>query len=110
MMLAILVLVLGLAMSIALVWKWRARRVVDSPRKLFSEICRAHGLTRKQRRVLLQLTAKRQLKNPCLVLMDANQWVLDPKTDQHLCQSKKRTLLMIVQRILFTPSAADASF
>lgn len=100
------VLVISVVVAAVILLRNVQRHKLNDPHKLFAEICRAHGLSRSQRRVLSELSNARKLKDPCLVLFDAGYWILDPNTDQELCQAKYRSRLVAVQRLLFESDAA----
>ena len=98
----------AVALGIAAYFFYRRQldRVCNDPQALFNEICRAHGLTGGQKSVLMKLVKVRKLKNPNLVLIDSNLWVLDPAVDAELCTPKLRNRLIHVQRLLFNSEAA----
>ena len=60
---------------IAMVWRKSSRRRrrdfdYNSPPRLFSELCRAHQLTRSNRRLLKQLAAARNLKSAATLFVE----------------------------------------
>jgi hypothetical protein len=96
-----LALVVSLAVAAFILLRKTSQQTINDPVKLFSELCRGHGLSRSQRNALIDLANKRNLKDPSLVLLDSSYWVLDPNIDQELCQPKSRNRLVMVQRLLF---------
>ncbi|MEZ6138528.1 MAG: hypothetical protein R3C53_26900 [Pirellulaceae bacterium] len=105
-MIAIVATVFSLAAGIYVYYRRRSERVCHDPRKLFNELCRAHGLNSKQRRLLNNLAQARGVKDPSEVLLDSNHWVLDPTTDKKFCEPKCRNLLLTLQRTLFEVEAS----
>jgi hypothetical protein len=67
-------IVTGLAVAGALLWQFLNSRAYgrlpsNSPRGLFRELCRAHGLDRSRRRLLKRLAAVRQVSPAVLVFV-----------------------------------------
>lgn len=96
-----LALVVSLAVAAFILLRTTSQQTINDPVKLFNELCRGHGLSRSQRNALIDLASKRKLTDPSLVLLDSSYWVLDPNTDQELCQPQPRNRLVMVQRLLF---------
>lgn len=96
-----LVVVGCITAAVVILLRRQTQPAINDPIKLFTELCRAHGLSRSQRNALIDLVNKRKLQDPTLVLMDASYWVLDPTTDLELCQPKCRNRLVMIQRLLF---------
>ena len=82
-------------------WQWRQHRICNDQEKLFREICQAHGLSHRQRKLIHALAKKRQLIDPCAVLLDSRLWVLNPGQDPELCKPRVRKHLLIAHRVLF---------
>lgn len=101
-MLAIIAAALLLAGGLYALYLRQTGRIFDDPKRLFRELCRAHGLSLGQQSILMKLVKARKLQNPNLVMLDANLWVLDPTTDVELCTPKMRSRLIHVQRLLFS--------
>lgn len=109
----IMLAVVGVALVVAAVAFQLHRRqsgcLVDDPKRLFDELCRAHGLTMTQKSTLLTLVKARKLQNPSQIMLDANLWILDPATDKELCTPKYRSRLIHVQKLLFSADQSSAA-
>jgi hypothetical protein len=73
-----MLMVAGMAALVAvvlLIWLRAARRppssfVSNSPARLFGELCRAHGLSHSNRRLLKRVATERGLPSPALVFIE----------------------------------------
>lgn len=74
-----LVVTVGLGLTwLVVTWLNRRRqRRRHAPRKLFRDLCKAHQLTRRQRRMLWRLAQRRQLPQPALLFLDPQSWGLE---------------------------------
>jgi len=95
----------GGAFSLWLGLCYRRTHRNDNSRALFRELCRVHELSRAERRLLISLATRLQLKAPCLLFIDSNLWGVPDASDQDdpsedLNWGKLRKL----QRVLFSPS------
>lgn len=101
------VLVLGVVAFLAFrLYKHYSKRVINKPKRLFSELARAHRLSRRERRLVSKLAAARSLKDPNQLYLDSNLWVLDPTRDHALCKPKYRGILRCARLKLF-PTSED---
>jgi hypothetical protein len=75
-------LILGavLAVVVAVVWlatrffALRERRAHHSPRRLFGQLCRAHGLAWTDRQLLRQMARRHRLSSPSLMFLDVSRF------------------------------------
>lgn len=69
-----------LALLIAVGWgihywiQQRKNRVIDDPVALFHELCRAHGLSRSDRNLLLAMAEWYELADPVTLFVDEQRW------------------------------------
>lgn len=77
----------------------------DNSRALFRELCRAHELSRAERRLLSGLAMHLRLKAPCLLFIDSNLWELPNASEQENVVSELNWgKLRKLQRVLFSPT------
>jgi len=58
-------------------FKVRERRKTNSPRALFRELCRAHGLSSSERNLLLRLASRQAPYNPAGIFLEPQHFDLD---------------------------------
>lgn len=100
-MIAIAVLVTVTTAIIYWVVKRRSEGTVDSPRKLFAELCRAHRLSFGQRRLLASLAKSLKLDDQCEIFLNSDLWQLDPVKYPKFCKKGKVNQLRLLRRVLF---------
>lgn len=90
-------------LTAVVVWQyaWDKRNKAQSPRELLDEFCKAYGLNRRQRYLLKTLAHHRKLRNPNLLMINAELWEYDPKKDQRVFSSKNSEELSALQLKLF---------
>lgn len=88
------------------IYRWQASKIVNCPKKMFKELCRAHTLSSGEKASLVKLATARKLKDPCRVFIDSQLWMLDPTRDRELCKPKHRSILRRTRTKLF-PNAED---
>lgn len=76
--------------------------VVNSGQSLFAELCRANHLTRRQRKLLLDIATRKQAACPSLVFLDINLWAADPEQPQPISDTKAQAELHRLRSLLFT--------
>jgi hypothetical protein len=54
--------------------KIREEQAYNSPRALLRELCRAHGLDRRDRRLLKSLARRQQLEHPSLLFLEPDRF------------------------------------
>lgn len=59
----------------------RERRTYNSPRRLFNELCYAHGFNRRERRLLQRLARGQRLDHPALLFVDPQYYQAPRLTD-----------------------------
>ena len=100
-MLAIAVLVTVTTALVYWVVKRRSEAVINQPRKLFAELCRAHRLSFGQRRLLANLARSLKLEDQCEIFVNSELWQLDPVQFPQLCKKSTVNQLRLLRRILF---------
>lgn len=79
------------------------RTVPNSSRRLFNELCRAHGLSRRDWWLLIRLARHHRLSDPAVLFLDAN-W-LDPARGGAAWQ-RHASRLRELESALFTEAAS----
>jgi hypothetical protein len=76
-----ILLILAAAVVVAAMWlllpRLGGRRRLNSPRALFYELCRAHGLGASSRRLLRRLAAARGMTNPAALFVEPRHFEKD---------------------------------
>ena len=80
-----------------------------NPRKLFAQLCRAHQLTRTQRRSLDQLGEILKLPTPSVLMLDARLWQLEELLSSKRIDARKFEKLTTLQRTLYTDARVDVT-
>jgi hypothetical protein len=76
----LLILCAVLGVVVAVVWlatrffALRQKRAHHSPRRLFGQLCRAHGLAWTDRQLLRQMARRHRLTSPCLMFLDVSRF------------------------------------
>ena len=65
------------------------RRGRHNPHALFHELCRAHGLDRGTRRLLMRLAVANRLENPASVFLEPDQFAREQLPDKLRSKSKQ---------------------
>lgn len=100
--LALVLVVAAIAIAGLTMFKRSMTGVVNSGQSLFAELCRANHLTRRQRRLLLDLAKRKQAACPSLVFLDTNLWAADPEPSQPISDTKVQAELHRLRSLLFT--------
>ena len=82
----------------------RKSRRTNSPRKLFRELCAAHGLDRKDRKLLLKVTRWQRMTNPGRLFVEPVRFE-SVNLSPSLCKQHER--LTALRNRLFALPAAD---
>lgn len=101
---AIIVFAVGLGILFGGIYLRRRNlsRRINNPAKLFSQLCRAHHLSRQQRFMLQQLSDVLALPTPSVLMLDAHIWQLDHLLQAQKINAKQRDDLKVLQRTLYS--------
>jgi hypothetical protein len=102
-MIAAIAVAFGLAALIYLYFKRYSKQTVNDPQKLFAELCKAHGFSRSQRRLMRELAEHHHLKDPNMLLLESGKWGIGDTDNKRLALPKNQNRLLILKRQLFTP-------
>ena len=99
----LLLSVVGLALCWICIYltKRFSKTPAASPRKLFKRLCRAHELSRGERRQLEHLARLLGLDTPAILLIDSSLWKVDDLVSAKKLQPKHRERLITIQSILY---------
>lgn len=102
-------IVTGAAVVGALLWQLFTSRAggllsSNSPRGLFRELCRAHGLDRPQRRLLKRLAAVRGVAPPVLLFVQPERFTAIDLPDDLSAQAME---IARIEQVLFGEPEAD---
>jgi hypothetical protein len=107
-LLAIVTLVVVIALAVYLLSRLVKRldrtRSFNSPRRLFRDLCRAHGLDRRNQRLLAEIAAGQSLEQPAHLFLDPGRF------DKSQLSERLHARLNEVQQIrdrLFAQQVAD---
>ncbi len=105
---------LGALAAVALVWwllvrwrRWRELRHYTSPVGLFGELCRAHGLSRRQRATLMAVAQAQRLEQPAQVFLRPELY-WPPHIPRQL-EHRQRELMQLHARIFRGDKAATST-
>ncbi len=79
----------------------------EDGRLLFSELCLANNLSRRQRRLLLELAELKKLQCPSQILMDITLWTPTPEQPSRLDDPKNQVELHRLRSLLYTHGKLD---
>jgi hypothetical protein len=86
-------LALGLAAWGFTYWqKRREGRVLNSPRKLFRELCNAHGFTRADRDLLLAIAQWHEVEDPVLLFLEPQRFEDTEMQEELDCEAEAKEL------------------
>ena len=107
----LLLAMIGLALSWACLCltKRFTTKPAAKPRKLFKQLCRAHELSRSERRQLEHLARLLGIDNPAILMIDASLWNVEILTNVKLSQPKQRERLLSLQKVLYDQPRLSAN-
>ena len=99
-----LLALVGVAIAIAVVAVFRrvTPGVVNNGPLLFAELCRANHLSRRQRKLLLEIAQDKKAACPSQVFLDINLWATEPEQSQPNYDAKVQAELLRLRSLLFT--------
>ena len=100
--LVLLLVVAALAIAGLAMFRRFTPGAVNSGQLLFTELCRANHLTRRQRKLLLDIAQRKQAACPSLVFLDINLWASDAEQPQPFSGTKVQAELHRLRSLLFT--------
>ena len=74
---ALIACVVGIAWLVSRYLKLRERRKVDSPRALFAELCRAHGLDWPSQQLLYAIANAQRLPSPAQLFVEPDRFDIE---------------------------------
>lgn len=101
-LLGICLLTCAVAGIIVVIVKLRAQQRLCDPHRLFRELCRAHQVTWRQRRLLKSFAKTRKLSDPNQLFLDSSLWAFCPASEPKLCAPAKHRRFLTLQRMFFT--------
>ena len=102
MMMACAFATIAIALAAVTLLKQRANRPTNDSGRLFLELCRANHLSRRQRKLLSQLSTVQQLTDPCQLLLNIELWQLDSQQAMQFSSHKTQAELLRLRSLLFT--------
>jgi hypothetical protein len=95
----------------AIYWRARSRRTINSPRRLFRELCRAHRLGLKETALLYELAELRGLETPLSLFVEEEHFAqieddLDAKMRRE-AETLRRKLFAVTAPPAESPEAAS---
>lgn len=96
--------VVGVVIAIAVVAVFRrvTPGVINNGNLLFVELCRAYHLSRRQRKLLLEIAQDKKAACPSQVFLDINLWASEPEQPQPNFDAKVQAELLRLRSLLFT--------
>lgn len=101
MMIVIAIATMAIALAGLTFLKRCSRRTTNDSGRLFLELCSENHLSRRQRRLLYELSEHQQTTDPSQVLLNADLWQLDPAQTTPLSSEKVQTELQRLRSMLF---------
>jgi len=101
----VIVLVVAMAWLLHQFYNGRRRGSLNSPRRLFAELSRAHDLNWTSRQLLWQVVSRQNLSHPARVFLEPER--LGPTALRALPAVQRRQLELIRNRIFSTEVEAD---
>lgn len=93
---------IAIALAAVTILKQRSNRPTNDSGRLFLELCRENHLSRRQRKLLSQLSSVQQLTDPCQLLLNIELWQLDPQQAAQFNSHKSQAELLRLRSLLFT--------